>query len=148
LNTYNRYKLKKSPGGFLPVEINGTKVEHFISPDTKAIPKIYIVKHDRDICYVGITSQSISSRFRAGFIDNGHYGYHGYKWKDKIDQADLLIWAFDKGTKIEAIEAELVFFIREKTGNWPKYQMEIHFHHEVTEEESKIAKSMLSQCLE
>jgi hypothetical protein len=148
LNSYNSYKLNKSLSGFLPVEVNGEKIEHFISPDTKPVPKLYVVKNNRDICYVGITSQSISSRLRIGFIDNGHYGYHGYKWKDKIDQADLLIWAFDKGINIEAIEAELVFFIREKTGKWPKYQMEIHFHHEVTEIERQIARSILSKCCE
>jgi hypothetical protein len=130
------------------MDVNGTKIEHFISPDTKRVPKIYIVMHDWEICYVGITSQSISSRLRIGFIDNGHYGYHGYKWKDKIDRADLLIWVFDKGTNIESIEAELVYFIREKTGRWPKYQMEIHFHQEVTEEERQIARSILAELLE
>jgi hypothetical protein len=147
LNIYNHYKLKKSHGGFLPVEVNGDKVDHFISPDTKSVPKLYVVKHNQDICYAGITSQSISSRLRIGFKAAGEHGYHGYKWKDEIDQADLLIWAFDKGTSIEPIEAELVYFIREKTGKWPKYQMEIHFHHEVTEKERQLARSILSVLL-
>jgi hypothetical protein len=28
---------------------------------------------------------------------------------------------------IEAIEGELVFLIRQRTGDWPRYQNEIHF---------------------
>lgn len=148
MNACNRYKLRIFKGGFLPVEANGDKVDHFLPPDTKAVPKIYVVKHNRDICYVGITSQSISSRLRVGFKAEGEHGYHGYKWKDEIEQADLLIWAFDKGTNIESIEAELVYFIREKTGKWPKYQMEIHFHHGATKRDEQTAKSILNICME
>jgi len=48
---------------------------------------------------------------------------------------------------MEAIEAELVYFIREKTGNWPKYQMEIHFHR-ASEEEKQIAMSIRGQLLD
>ena len=100
------------------------------------------------ICYVGITSQSMSSRLRIGFIDNGHYGYHGYKWKDRLEQAELLIWTFPDLKKecVEAIEAEMVYYIRNRTGNWPKYQMEIHFH-EASESECQIANLILDQCL-
>ncbi|MDO8578754.1 MAG: hypothetical protein Q7R50_06200 [Dehalococcoidales bacterium] len=50
-------------------------------------------------------------------------------------------------SSVEAIEGELVYYIREKTGKWPKYQMEIHFHSDVTEGESQIARSILSQCI-
>ena len=94
---------------------------------------------------MGITSQAMSSRLRGGFIDNGHYGYHGYKWKDEIKQAELLVWSFVDKTKdcVEAIEAELVYYIRNETGNWPKYQMEIHFH-EASEEERQVARYILN----
>ncbi len=29
---------------------------------------------------------------------------------------------------IETVEAEVVFLIRQRTDQWPKYQTEIHFH--------------------
>jgi len=148
---FNRYRIQIVNSACCCLEINGQKISHFVAPDTKAgIQKLYVVKDGRDICYVGITSQSISSRLRTGVVDNGHYGYHGYKWKDKLKKAELLIWIFPDKTKannVEAIEAELVYYIREKTGNWPKYQMEIHFHR-ASESEKQIAKSILSQLLD
>jgi hypothetical protein len=41
-----------------------------------------------------------------------------------------MVWSFPASPieEVEVIEAELVYFIREKTSSWPKYQMEIHFH--------------------
>jgi hypothetical protein len=39
-------------------------------------------------------------------------------------------------TFIETIEAEIVYAIREKTGKWPKYQNEIHFHTQLAQDES------------
>ncbi len=146
---FNRYKLEVSPSYYQCIEVNGNKISHFIAPDTNAgIPKLYTVKNGREIFYVGITSQSISSRLRYGFKAAGEKGYYGYKWKDKIKKAELLIWCFPESTigHVEAIEAELVYFIREKAGKWPKYQMEIHFHG-ASEEERQIAKSILSRCL-
>jgi hypothetical protein len=38
-------------------------------------------------------------------------------------------------TFIETIEAEIVYAIREKTGKWPKYQNEIHFHTQLAQDE-------------
>ena len=145
---FNRYKLEVSPSHYQCTEVNGEKLNHFIAPDTNAgIQKLYVVKDCKDICYVGITSQPMSSRLRTGFIDNGHYGYHGYKWKDKITEAELLIWNFPDQTSayVEAIEAELVYYIREKTGNWPKYQMEIHFH-VASDLQRQVARSILDIC--
>jgi len=125
--------------------VNGQPTAHFISPDTKpGLQKIYVVKDGKDICYVGITSQSISSRLRTGFVDDGHYGYHGYMWKDKLKRAELLVWTFpEKDSKYsEAIEAELVYFTREQTGKWPKYQMEIHFHSDITMNQTRTAEKI------
>ena len=122
----------------------------FIAPDTNAgIPKLYMVKHGSEIFYVGITSQSISSRLRYGFKAAGEKGYYGYKWKDQITEAELLIWCLPSSTPkhVEAIEAELVYFIREKTGKWPKYQMEIHFHR-ASDKQRKTARAILARCLE
>jgi len=145
---YNRYKIEIVNSACHCIEVNGQETSHFIAPDTKSgIQKPYIVKYDEDICYVGITSQPMSSRLRLGFKDEGHYGYHGYKWKEKLKEAELLVWHFPDQTNayVEAIEAELVYYIREKTGKWPKYQMEIHFHR-ASEIEKSIAKSILDQC--
>lgn len=147
----NRYRIEIINPTYHIIEVNGQGAKNFITPDTKTgIPKLYVVKDGKDICYVGITSQSMSARFRTGFQEEGHYGYHGYKWKDKLKEADVLIWHFIDQTSIivEAIEGELVYFIREKTGEWPKYQMEIHFHHEVTEEERQIARLILDSLFD
>ena len=147
---FNRYKIQIIDSAMCRcLEVNGQQTSHFIPPDTKpGIQKLYIIKDSEHICYVGITSQSMSSRLRIGFNDDGHYGYHGYKWKDKLDEAELLIWSFPDKSKdfVEAIEGELVYYIRKETGNWPKYQMEIHFH-ESSEEERQLARSILRQCL-
>lgn len=84
---------------------------------------------------MGITTQNIRNRLWKGFNAKGEHGYYGYKWQNK-DTVALLVWSFPNKTKdyVEAIEEELVYFIREKTGDWPMYQMEIHFHR-ATEEQ-------------
>ena len=94
-----------------------------------------------------ITTQDIRKRLRYGFSATGKHGYYGYKWKDQ-NTPELLIWSFPGSTRehVETIEAELVYFIREITGKWPKYQMEIHFHG-ASEKQRQIAESILSQCL-
>ncbi|MFO7773905.1 MAG: hypothetical protein R6V59_08265 [Dehalococcoidia bacterium] len=146
---FNRYKIQIVDSVCRCTEVNGQQAAHFIAPDTQSgIQKLYVVKDGEDICYVGITSQPMSSRLRIGFIDDGHYGYHGYKWKDKLRRAELLAWTFPDmaRNRVEAIEAELVYYIRKRTGNWPRYQMEIHFH-EASEEERRIARLILDQCL-
>jgi predicted GIY-YIG superfamily endonuclease len=126
----NRYQVKIVDGKCHCVEANGRRGEGFIPPDiSDKLPKLYVVKRDSEIYYVGITRQDIRKRLRIGFSARGEHGYHGYKWKE-LDEAEMLIWTFPTSPieDVEAIEAELVYFIREKTGRWPKYQMEIHFH--------------------
>ena len=148
VNKFNRYKIQIVDTTCRCIEINGQQTTRFIAPDTKSgIQKLYVVKDGTDICYVGITSRPISSRLRDGFVDNGHYGYHGYKWKDKLKQAELLIWSFPDKEQgfVEAIEGELVYLIRNQTGKWPKYQMEIHFH-QASELQIQIARSIFNEC--
>lgn len=41
---------------------------------------------------------------------------------------------------IEAIEAEIVYAIRSKTGRWPRYQNEIHFHYPLSQDPKIIAE--------
>jgi hypothetical protein len=148
VNKFNRYKIQIVDSACRCTEVNGNQTTHFITPDTiSGIQKLYVVKDSKDICYVGITSQPISSRLRIGFIDNGHYGYHGYKWKDKLKQAELLVWSFPNKEQgfVEGIEGELVYLIRNQTGKWPKYQMEIHFH-QASESQIQMAESILDEC--
>jgi len=113
------------------------------------LPKLYVVKQANEVYYVGITRQDIRIRLRIGFSAKGEHGYHGYKWKE-LGEADLLVWSFPdmQSEDVEAIEAELVYFIREKFGKWPKYQMEIHFHHGATEAQMQIARSILAELFE
>jgi len=150
VNKFNRYQIQIVDSACRCIEVNGQQTTHFVAPDTElGIQKIYIVKDSKDICYVGTTSQPMSSRLRTGFIDNGHYGYHGYKWKDKLKRAELLVWAFPSVSRdsIEAIEGELVYLIRNRTGRWPKHQMEIHFHPDASNKEKRIAETLVNICL-
>ena len=41
-------------------------------------PKLYVVSVDGKLVYVGITRQSMRTRFRMGFTARGENGYHGY----------------------------------------------------------------------
>ncbi len=116
------------------------KIKSFEKPVTEnKLPKIYVVKDALDVAYVGITSQSIRNRLRYGLEAKGRGGYHGYKFKN-LNGINLFVFCFKKKTidNIEAIEAEIVYLIRHKTKNWPKYQTEIHFH-KATEKEKKLA---------
>ena len=104
-------------------------------------PKIYAIKINGELVYIGYTSQPINIRLNSGLKASGKNGYHGYKWKNESDQIELRTYVFfekplsgnraeDKNTIdfVEAIEAELVFKFRQEKGVWPKYQNEIHFN--------------------
>lgn len=145
----NRYRIKIVDSRFKCIEANGERGRGFAYPDvSEELHKVYVVKHDSEICYVGTTRQDIRNRLRGGFVDTGSHGYHGYKWRG-LDTVELLVWCFPDSTAehVEAIEAELVYLIREKTGKWPKYQMEIHFH-AASETQLQDAKSMFHECVE
>lgn len=141
---------------------NGIEV-NFNKPVTNAkTPKIYIGLVDGLVVYIGYTGQSIRSRLNYGFRIKGENGYYGYKWKWK-DKVELLVWAFDafieektttdKNTNedyklyVEAIEAELVYLVRHKTGQWPECQNEIHFNNVRRMEVLEKAKEIYEQVL-
>ncbi len=148
VNTYNKYRIQITDSNVRCIEANGEPAHQFLVPDVSDnLSKLYVVKNGRYIYYVGITVTDIRKRLRGGFYAKGEHGYYGYKWKDQ-KTAEMLVWCFPDLVKerVEAIEAELVYFIREKTGKWPKYQMEIHFHG-VSEVEMQIVRSILDQCL-
>jgi len=149
MEMYNKYRIRVADGKFKCIEVNGDKGQRFLYPDVSdKLPKLYIIKRGNEIYYVGITTQDIRKRLRQGFSAQGEHGYHGYKWKNE-DKVEVLIWCFPDSTPehVEAIEAELVYFIREKPGKWPKYQMEIHFHG-TSFREQKMAQEIFSQLLE
>lgn len=123
---------------------NGVVVNFNSSVTNNKTPKIYIIQKDGEILYVGYAGQPIANRFRGGLNPKGVKGYHGYKWKD-CDKVTATIFVFDafngneeiqkKQKKfVEAIEAELVYLVRSKTGVWPSCQNEIHFNNESPEE--------------
>lgn len=98
---------------------------------TKKVPKLYVVLAEGQVLYVGVTRQSMRSRFRYGFKADGRNGYHGYAWRHKHAKANLYVWAAAADLSlldVETIEAEVVFLFRQSTGSWPACQTEIHFH--------------------
>jgi len=144
---YQRYRIMLKNREIASIEMRGHKVKSFTQPDTKnKLPKLYVVKSGSEVIYVGLTSQSIKTRLRDGLQAQGEKGYYGYKWKD-LSEVDILIWCFPQESmeRIEAVEAELVYFLRQHTGKWPKYQMEIHFHHNISKDEIKVAEAIFKE---
>ena len=136
----------------------GNVIPSFKGPITKdKCPKIYILLIDEHIVYVGYTGQSVSNRLRYGINPKGAKGYKGYKWKEQT-QIKLIVFVFDqdlKGNKhkddesyillSEAVEAELVYKVRNETGRWPEFQNEIHFNNDSLEKAKIIANEMFDK---
>lgn len=99
----------------------------------KKTPKLYSLYDDKVLHYIGITSQPMSTRLRAGLKATGQNGYHGYKWKH-MPRLYLSVWTVsncEEGESyrvLESIEAETVFLYRKRHKRWPESQHEIHFH--------------------
>ena len=145
---FNSYEIQITDSKARCIAANGELGKGFLFPDVSDnLPKLYVVKNGRQIYYVGITIQDIRKRLRYGFSAKGEHGYYGYKWKGQ-ETAEMLIWCFPDFVKeqVEAVEAELVYYVRKTTGKWPLFQMEIHFHG-ASEEERRIARLILDQCL-
>ncbi len=109
--------------------------------------KVYVVKNQNDFLYVGEANTSMTTRLQRGFTSfryakrnngKGRNGYCGYKWincliNEKLEKLTVFVAVFcedcdENRNVIESIEGELVFLIRNETGNWPLYQNEIHFN--------------------
>ena len=111
---------------------------------------LYIIKNNHQFLYVGEAKSNLKNRVSRGFVsyrfwkrnEQARNGYKGYKWIELFDQKESIItldelslkcFLFDESRNddrefIEAIEGELVFIIRNQTGQWPLYQNEIHFN--------------------
>lgn len=125
---------------------------------------IYLIKNKDEFLYVGETKSSIEKRFTSGFAAYNSFkkngkarnGYKGYKWIKLLEEQNNLsvfVAIFNNLTdsddakeKMESIEGELVFLIRERKGYWPKYQHEIHFHNSA--EGLNIAKMIFEKVSE
>ena len=138
-----RYYLVMKNGEIDSIELEGQVVNAFKKPVTdKGVPKLYVVKHQSKVIYVGHTTQGLRTCLRQGFQAKGEHGYYGYQWKN-LSGVDLLVWCFRRESvkRIESIEAELVYLVRRHKGQWPEYQTEIHFH-EVSDSEKEVARSI------
>jgi hypothetical protein len=108
----------------------------FLGPVAKHSSKVYVVSSGKRIIYVGSSKQPIRSRLYGAIKATGQNGYSGYPWKKSKEALNLDVWilpdvAVVKGKRCltaETVEAEIVFLIRLKDGNWPPHQTEIHFH--------------------
>jgi hypothetical protein len=100
---------------------------------TRGIAKLYTISCDDSLLYVGIAKQPMASRLSYGFKANGIGGYHGYKWKFLETNLKLSIWTANLNGVyaplhvMEVIEAEVAFICRQRSGQWPTHQHEIHF---------------------
>lgn len=119
---------------------------HFTKPATQRIPKIYAMWAGSNLAYVGKSIQPIATRLRQGLRPDERTGYHGYKAEDGEYLLD--IWWQEGLTEkeLESIEAEVAFLCRLKSGQWPEYQNEIHFH-QTTKKQRKVAE-MIANRLE
>ncbi len=151
LQDYHIYHVKLDQGKIIHIQQKGTNINHFVHPATKnKLSKLYVVKYKSRIIYIGITSRGFRERLRYGLSakgDRNQGGYYGYKWKH-LDEVEILLWFFpgQKFSNIEGIEGELVYLVRNNTGKWPDYQMEIHFHN-CTREEKNIAKAIYKESV-
>lgn len=127
--------------------------------------KVYIVHSDKEVLYVGEAHTSMKLRMQRGYTafnylqknNKRRNGYGGYKWLDRTENPErtliLSVAIFGKeydGDEereiIEAIEGELVYLVRNKTGKWPELQNEIHFHN--IENTKETADSILKKAFE
>lgn len=147
-DVYYRYQLGLEDREISSITLDGEKTDRFMGPDNQdKLPKLYVIRSGSEVVYVGQTTQGMRTRIRQGLKAKGYKGYWGYKWGD-LRKVEVLVWCFPgkSAEYIEAIEGELVFLFRKQKGQWPKYQMEIHFHNRV-EDERQVAQSIFERCV-
>ena len=136
---------------------------NFASPFKDPGPKLYVISNDGIPIYVGKTTQPVADRLREGIS-----GRYRYPWSHFLKEATVDIWTVKVGnhdietmkddpamkqangnrekqedTVLETVEGEVAFLIRQNYGQWPKYQIEIHFHQSQPEHREK-AKEIVS----
>lgn len=145
-NGWRRIKEKSyegKPGDFFP-PVSSTQT-----------PKVYLIFNREELIYVGYSGQGMAARLGYSLKPKHQKNYQGYAWR-KADQLTLWVYCFkpfhgsvkdsDAQKKFaEAVEAELVFLWKERTGVWPAGQTEIHFNNWEAEQVKKLANRILDQ---
>ncbi|MGX9120585.1 hypothetical protein ACWTU6_28600 [Mesorhizobium sp. BHbsci] len=126
-----RYQLSYTPTSFTVLCPKGGS--RFSGIAKSLVPKLYVASIDGKPIYVGITKRGMQQRLRYGWNAAGNSGYYGYAWRHQGAEAVLDVWAHadavDRNQRdIETVEAEVVYLIRRRTGQWPTFQTEIHFY--------------------
>jgi len=136
----HRYTVTVQDGWYVVLDSEGRN--NFVTPVTTSCPKLYVFAVGNRPIYIGQTVQGMGARMRLGFSADGSSGYHGYRWRQKLDSAELFVWrledvaARDPRRDLECIESEIVFAYRIKYDQWPEHQTEIHFHQSSAEHRS------------
>jgi hypothetical protein len=132
---------------------------------SKEFRKLYVVladmKGDEECWYVGEAHTDIKTRFQRSFNAYRYYKRHmkkvqggsiGYKWIEpasKLEFIKVLVVTFPESglirKTVEAIEGQLVFMVRNYTGQWPLWQNEIHFWNECEDYETRGTKAVAEE---
>jgi hypothetical protein len=105
-------------------------------------PKVYAIVNQNGICFIGKTRLPLSLRFWFG-LDKKKSGRlrtnakprkPDERWKT-MREAVMCVWELTDGVAkddfaLERIESEMVYRIRQYTGNWPLFQQEIRLSSE------------------
>ena len=132
-----RFKVTYTPEK--PTILCGRGTNKFSGHMTSGKPKLYIFSRDGKPIYVGATVQKMASRLNLGWKAKGVGGYHGYRFRHEGTEVNLDVWVdtdevqktsadLRSGSDIETVEAEIVYLLRHRTGQWPAFQTEIHFY--------------------
>lgn len=120
-------------GGWYRLSRNDVNCKFSAPATIRGVAKLYTISCDDSLLYVGIAQRSMAARLNHGFKANGAGGYHGYKWKFLETNLKLSIWTAQLHGKyaplyvMGTIEAEVAFICRQRSGQWPTHQHEIHF---------------------
>lgn len=126
--------------------------------------KLYVILNEAEIWYVGETINPIKVRFQGSFVTYRSYlrhgkalsnGYKGYKWieyAEKLNHLTVAVFTLSDEKmgkeRIEAIEGEVVYLVRDHTGNWPLHQNEIHFWNEREDKDTIGVREIARQIFE
>ncbi|TKJ92948.1 hypothetical protein PaeCFBP13512_06265 [Paenibacillus sp. CFBP13512] len=141
LQENDRYAIKNQ--GILSKELFGKRNKNSWVQG-EGVVYVLLDSDTKEYIYVGECS---SNRSPLATINSGLNRLYSYGFKGKTHSVDAHFFTFgpmtnykiledqpkDKQIKYltETIEAEIVYHIREKTGNWPKFQNEIHFRNDL-----------------
>ncbi|MBO3098289.1 hypothetical protein [Gelidibacter pelagius] len=137
------------------------KEVNFTDPLTdSALPKLYVISVANEIVYIGFTFQSIATRLNSGLKAKENNRAIGYKWKHIQEELELTVFVFQnlfgKGAEenkfvcqhLEAVESELVYLIRNKTGKWPRFQNDLQIHYESYKTAKEKALKIYNEIME